>query len=153
MIDQLVSRNRVRALTTVLQLLTLANRHQAKENIEQFEEAPVNEFDDEQLRGLLLEVHSALLQHPIAARSAWQLLVAEGRRAIKTDDGARLGNQLAASSLVRRGALLWNTLTMGLLDDLEPTSLPSSYIDVLERVALRGDLETFLDGLGDQRGS
>jgi hypothetical protein len=105
--------------------------------------------DEHDLRGWLREAHRILLEHPVAAKAAYAALAAEGRRHAATPAGASLRRRLLASPRVRRLALLFRSLTLGMLDDDEPAAaLPSTYLDNLVRAADHPTLARLLSTLG-----
>jgi len=102
--------------------------------------------DDPLVRGLYT-AHRLVLQHPVAAKALFAGVVAEGRAFARTERGAQLRAGLARSARMRRGALLWRSLTLGMLDPMDPAVLPSTYVDTLLR-ALDGEaLERLLGRL------
>lgn len=144
-VDLASARRRVEALSTFLQMLTLHARADARANVEALSaDAADSDGPEGRLRQLLVRAHAFLMEHPLAARAIFSGLAAEGRHYGKTDEGAALRERLRESSLVRRGALLWNSLTMGMLDGAEPTQLPSAYLDALVEAASTEDLEELL---------
>lgn len=103
--------------------------------------------EDDELVPLLRRVHRVLLEHPVAAKRAYSAVVAQGRAYARTEEGAVLREQLAASPKVRRGALLWRSLAMGMLDEEDRGELPTTYLDNLLRAVDRVDLEQLLGRL------
>jgi hypothetical protein len=124
----------------VLRAHRLAARTLAEDNL-------AGATDGDALLGALAAAHRVLLEHPVAARAAWRALRVEGQRFATTDEGAALAGRLRASPRVRRLALLFRSLTMGMLTDGEGGELPSTYLDNLLRAADRADLEQLLGGL------
>lgn len=100
---------------------------------------------------LLRTVHQALLEHPIAARAIFAGFVQEGRRHAETPEGRELRAGLARSRAVHRAALLWRTVTMGMLSETEEAGLPSAYLDNLARLATDPSLERILAGVAAGR--
>jgi hypothetical protein len=109
------------------------------------EPAPADETD--QLVQLLRRAHRILLEHPVAAKVAFGALVAQGRAFAATAEGAALRDRLARSPRLRRGSLLWRSLTMGMLDEHDRGELPATYLDNLLRAIDRADLEQILGKL------
>jgi hypothetical protein len=107
--------------------------------------------DDPLVRGLYT-AHRLVLQHPVAAKALFAGIVAEGRAFARTERGAQLRAGLARSARMRRGALLWRSLTLGMLDPMDPAALPSTYVDTLLR-ALDGEALERLLGRLQQVGS
>jgi hypothetical protein len=93
---------------------------------------------------VLAAAHRAVLEHPIAARAIFAGLVREGRAYSGTDEGRALLARLARSRSVHRAALLWRTVTLGMLAESEEGALPSAYLDALLRVAGSPTLERLL---------
>jgi hypothetical protein len=103
---------------------------------------PASEPD--RLVDLMCRAHRLLLEHPVAAKTAFAALVAQGRSYAATPEGAELATRLARSPKLRRGSLVWRSLTMGMLDPDDPRDLPATYLDNLLRAIDRGDLEHLL---------
>jgi len=144
-VDLASAKKQTEALSTVLQMVTLRARSRARANAAALMDDGADRDDPEvRLRRLLVQAHTFLMEHPLAARAVFSGLAAEGRAYAKSENGAALREQLRQSSLVRRGALLWNSLTMGMLDDNEPTRLPSAYLDALVEAATTENLEELL---------
>jgi hypothetical protein len=100
--------------------------------------------EPDRLVELMARAHRLLLEHPVAAKSAFGALVAQGRTYAATPEGAALRARLARSPKLRRGSLVWRSLTMGMLDPEDPRDLPATYLDNLLRAIDRGDLEQLL---------
>ena len=149
--DEVTTRRHIELLTTVLQALTLRARSLARDNAATIAAARPSPDDDAERRLIdaAIRVHALLVEHPLATRALVSALAAEGRQFAGTPAGERLRDQLLRSRLVRRGALLWNSLTMGLIDDTEPTALPSAYVDVLVELSERVDLERLLGKMNE----
>lgn len=146
-IDAGAARRHLENLSVLLQVFTLRGRDVARRDAEAVRAQMPGSPEDEALRDLLLGLHRMMLEHPIATRSLHASLAAEGRRFAGTEEGAAMRDALRGSRVVRRGALLWATITSGLLDDREPSALPSAYFDALVEASERADLETFLGSL------
>lgn len=108
--------------------------------------------EEDQMMRALAAVHRLLLEHPVAAKAAYAAVVAEGRAFALTVDGAALRARLRRSPVVQRAALLWRSLTMGMLVEDEAAPLPSAYLDSLVALAERRDLEQLLGLAALQRG-
>jgi hypothetical protein len=99
------------------------------------------------VRRALLTVHRILLAYPTAAKAAYGALVAEGRAYARTEEGQELRERLCASPHVTRAALLWRSLTLGMLVEDEASELPSTYLDNVLRLAEEDDLPAVLGRL------
>ena len=149
-LNEIQARRHVEVLSTVLQALTLRGRALGREQEEALAEDPAVAAmgeEERELLGVLVRVHTLVLEHPLACRGLFSALAAEGRQYGRTPQGAVMRERLEHSRLVRRGALLWHCLTMGITDEREPTTLPSTCLDTLTEVALRTDLEPLLGTL------
>jgi hypothetical protein len=107
---------------------------------------PDNGDGDAELGALtdaIRRAHLVLLAHPVATKSAYAALAAEGRRFARTTEGTALRAGLEGSPRLRRAALLWRSITMGLLDEDEH-ALPAAYLDHLLRSVDRADLERLI---------
>ncbi len=102
---------------------------------------------DSQLLAAIEQAHRLLLEHPMAARALFQALCAEGHHFAETPAGRQIERRLRASPTIRRGALLWRSLTMGMLDEDTDREFPSTYLDNLLRAAGKDDLESLLGRL------
>ena len=98
---------------------------------------------------LLRRLQVLLLQHPLSAQAAFAALLAEGRRFATTPEGAAWKATLASSDLVRNGRLLWDSLSLNLLEEAPSTVVPSTYLEALFRAASSPDLEALLRKLRD----
>jgi hypothetical protein len=65
---------------------------------------------------LLIGIRRAVLGNPAAARSLHDLLVAQGHRYAETPDGAQLRDALASSDAVENLRLVWETVSLNVLD-------------------------------------
>lgn len=102
---------------------------------------------DDELTAILREAQLLLLRHPLAAQALFRSVVAEGRRFARTEEGQRIGEQLADSELIRRGRVLWEVGTLQLLEEEAPTMLPSKLLDAFVQAANDGNLERSMIGL------
>ncbi|HEX8440877.1 hypothetical protein [Archangium sp.] len=98
---------------------------------------------------LLRRLQGVLLQHPLSAQAAFSALMAEGRRFATTPEGAAWKAALASSELVRNGRLLWDVLSLNLLEEEQSTVVPSAYLEALFRAASSSDVEALLRRLRD----
>ncbi len=96
---------------------------------------------------IVRRAHRILLEHPVAAKAAYAALVRQGRAFAETPEGAELRARLAGSRRLGRASLLWRSLAMGMLDDLDPGELPATYLDNLLAAVDRADLEQLLGRL------
>lgn len=99
------------------------------------------------LDALLLALQRAVITHPVAAQALFQALMAEGRRYARTPEGAAWARRLERSELVERTRIVWDVITLRVLEDDPDVVLPSALLDVLVQVAGRNDLEPFLSRL------
>jgi hypothetical protein len=139
--------HRLRWFEGVLELYRAVARAVAERIVPASDEDLRTGDDSDRLVALMGRAHRILLEHPVAAKAAFAALVAEGRAFAATPDGAALRARLARSPRLRRGSLLWRSLTMGMLDTEDPGVLPATYLDNLLRAIDRGDLETLLGKL------
>ncbi|GDX80968.1 hypothetical protein LBMAG42_27790 [Deltaproteobacteria bacterium] len=93
---------------------------------------------EEELDVLLREAQAFVLQHPIAAQSIYSVLVAEGRRAAATPEGAALRTQLARSPLARRWREAWEIGTLNALHSDAEGPFPAEFGDLLFAAASSG---------------
>jgi hypothetical protein len=102
--------------------------------------------DDEpdELVDVVRRAHRIVLRHPVAAKSAYAALAAQGRAFAVTPEGRALRDRLVDSRRLRRASLVWRSLTMGMLDECDPSHLPATYLDNLLRAIDRPDLEQLL---------
>lgn len=104
----------------------------------------------EELQPLMRAVtaaHRWLLVHPMAAKSLFSALVAQGRSYARSPEGQALERSLARSPQVRSAALLWRSLSLGMLAADEPGELPETYLDNLLRAIDKPDLVALLGQL------
>jgi hypothetical protein len=83
------------------------------------------------LMKMLAGMHGLLLEHPVAAKACFQALMAEGRAFAETEQGRELKQRLERSEKIAACSALWRTLSLGMLEDTDPSSLPSTYLDQL----------------------
>lgn len=110
---------------------------------------PATAGGNSKLLEIMMSVHRMLLEHPVAAKSGFRALVAEGRAYAETPEGRELRRRLEGSEEVSNYSTLWRTLTLGTLEDGEPASLPSTY---LEELLAAGASPEFLRTLGALNG-
>lgn len=143
-IDYRRTRQLLRWHDALFRVYDAAAAAQARQNL-----ANADDEDGELLR-VCGEVHRMLLRHPVAAKSAYAALVAEGRRFALTADGAELQSRLRGSRRMQRAAMLWRSITMGMLSDADEATLPSTYLDNLLHASARVDLERVLARLASE---
>ncbi|WP_448617270.1 hypothetical protein [Geodermatophilus sp. URMC 65] len=81
---------------------------------------------------LLVGVRRAVLGNPAAARAVYDLLVAEGRRYAGTPAGAELRDALVASQAVDHLRLIWDTVSLNVLDGpAPPSAIPDAWAELL----------------------
>ncbi len=90
-----------------------------------------------------------LLQHPAAAQALFRALVREGRTHAQTPEGAALRAQVARSELLRRGRVIWEGVTLNILEEEGDGALPSSLVEAFMAAAAHPDAEALLAGLFD----
>lgn len=117
------------------------------------DDAPILSFktpspDDDLTRGLRAG-QQLLLQHPAATQALFRALVREGRAYAATDEGAALRQQVARSELLRRGRVVWEGVTLNILEEDGDSALPSSLLEAFMAAAQHPDAETLLAGLFD----
>lgn len=102
---------------------------------------------DREIVELLRAGQVLLMKYPIAARAAIRALVAEGRRFAETPEGRAWKEDLADSDLVRRGRIVWEGCSLNLLEDHQPTQLPSALLEAVLAAAASSNLEAMLSEL------
>ncbi len=95
----------------------------------------------------LAAVQRVLLAHPAAARAAFSALVAEGRAFAETSEGSDWQARLADAELLQRAHLVFDNVTMWLLEEDEGQLLPSALVDAMATAAGSADRELVLDQL------
>ncbi len=102
---------------------------------------------------LIRSMQTAILKHPTAAQAIFTALVAEGRRFAETEPGRHWQRRLCESALLQRTQSAFHSATLWLLEDDNPSDLPSGYLDALFMAAESTDLETLLEGILAAEGS
>ncbi|PTL79664.1 hypothetical protein [Vitiosangium sp. GDMCC 1.1324] len=102
-----------------------------------------------ELVSVLRRLQLILLQHPLAAQSAFSALVAEGRRFVTTPEGAAWKAALSGSELVRNGRQLWAALALNLLEEDASTVVPSTYLEAIFQAASSPEMEALVRHLRD----
>jgi hypothetical protein len=105
--------------------------------------------DDDELVRLLHEAQYVLLKHPVAAQAAFAALVAEGRRYARSEAGRRWEARLRGSDLIRRGRVVWEVVTLKMLEESTPNVLPTTYLDAMVNATASPELEPLLARLFD----
>lgn len=103
--------------------------------------------DEDDIFTVVRQAQKWLLQHPAAAQAVFSALVAEGRRFAETESGARWAHSLAASELVRKGRMVWESATLNMLEERADTVVPSTYLEVLRSALETPDFEELLEQL------
>jgi hypothetical protein len=103
--------------------------------------APAGEQD---LVALVEHAQRLVVQHPVAAQQAFSALVAEGRRFAASPEGAQWERALAESQLLRRTRQVWESTLASFLEESPDTVVPSTYVELLMRVAELARPEEFL---------
>lgn len=96
------------------------------------------------LARVLREAQYVLLRHPVAAQAVFAALVAEGRRFTETEEGRAWRRRLAGSDLIRRGRVVWEVLSLKMLEEKPQGPLPTTYLDAMVKAASVADLEPML---------
>jgi hypothetical protein len=100
--------------------------------------------DDDELLRVLREAQFLLLKHPVAAQGLFSALVAEGRRYAQTPAGRRWHARLSGSDLIRRGRVVWEVVTLKMLEEHAPNVLPTTYLDAMVNATASPELEPLL---------
>lgn len=79
-------------------------------------EPPEDAGTERTMYELLIGLRRAVLGNPAAARGLHDLLVAQGHRYAETPDGAQLRDALASSGAVENLRLVWETVSLNVLD-------------------------------------
>ena len=79
-------------------------------------EPPLDAGTERTMYELLLGVRRAVLGNPAAARRLHDVLVAQGHRYAETPHGALLRDALASSDAVENLRLVWETVSLNVLD-------------------------------------
>lgn len=109
--------------------------------------ASAGRSDEDDIFTVVRQAQKWLLQHPAAAQAVFSALVAEGRRFAETESGARWAHSLAASELVRKGRMVWESATLNMLEERADTVVPSTYLEVLRSALETPDFEELLEQL------
>jgi len=94
---------------------------------------------------LLRSLQLVLLKHPVACQSAFNALLAEGRRFGETPEGRLWRERLQNSSLLQRARLVFDLSTLGLLEENEIPTFPSAYLDALFLAASSGNIDELMN--------
>lgn len=106
---------------------------------------PVTDTEEAQ-RDVLRAVLGAILAHPVAAQAGYAALVAEGRRYAATPEGKAWLSRLEGTAFVDRLRLVWESASLGALEESQDVAVPSALVETFVSIAARGDLERFLAG-------
>ena len=96
---------------------------------------------------LLRAVQRALLKHPVAGQAAFTALVSEGRRFGATPEGRAWRDRLITSAVLQQARLVFDLVTMGMLEEGSDDNIPSSYLDALFMAASSGEADALLNRL------
>jgi hypothetical protein len=88
-----------------------------------------------------------VLKHPIAAKAAFDALIAEGRTFAQTPEGKAWHDKLAASELLHRARLVLDFPGLSMLERESPEVLPSAYLDTIFMLASSRKPDELLDPL------
>lgn len=101
----------------------------------------------ESLERAVRALQEFVLEHPVAAQAIYRSLVAEGRLAATTAEGARRYEELACSPLVQRLREVWEPASFNLLEPDSDRQVPSGYLEALAVAAEAGQVEALLRSL------
>ncbi len=103
---------------------------------------------EERLLVVLTAIRRAVLSHPAEARAVVGLLVAEGRRYAATETGAQRYAAMADSAQVERLQVIWDKVSLNLLDDLvDDEAVPVAWVDLVRDLAAGSGLDRLADRL------
>ncbi len=113
---------------------------------------PIVTFSNpDDLSKLLEGMRDVLMHHPIAAQAAFSALVREGRRFSQTPEGKAHMERLAASELLPRLRLVWDTLGMHAFVEEPDEAIPSFFLDGAVQAATLAGLEPLLSSVFEER--
>ena len=84
---------------------------------------------------LLRQLQVLVLKHPVAAKAAFNALIAEGRAFAQTPEGKAWEDRLSRSELLHRAKLILDFPGLSMLEQDGSTTLPSAYLDTLFMLA------------------
>jgi hypothetical protein len=100
--------------------------------------------EDAEISALLRHFQRAVLEHPVAAQAAFSALVAEGHDFSQTPEGMAWQRRLISSRLVEKGRSIWETATLGVLEEDRSTVVPSRILDAFVKLTHEHALEKIL---------
>jgi hypothetical protein len=96
---------------------------------------------------VLQRLQALILKHPVAAKAAFDALIAEGRVFARTPEGKIWHERLARSELLHRARLVLDLPGLSMLERDRPEVLPSAYLDTLFMLASSRKPDELLDPL------
>jgi hypothetical protein len=96
---------------------------------------------------VLRRLQGLVLKHPVAAKAAFDALIAEGRAFAQTPEGKVWQAKLAASELLHRARLVLDFPGLSMLERDSPEVLPSAYLDTIFMLASSRKPDELLDPL------
>jgi hypothetical protein len=96
---------------------------------------------------VLRRLQGLVLKHPVAAKAAFDGLIAEGRAFAQTPEGKVWQDKLAASELLHRARLILDFPGLSMLERDSPQILPSAYLDTIFMLASSQKPDELLDPL------
>jgi hypothetical protein len=96
---------------------------------------------------VLRRLQALVLKHPVAAKAAFDALIAEGRAFAQTPEGKGWLDKLAASELLHRARLVLDFPGLSMLERDSPEVLPSAYLDTIFMLASSRKPDELLDPL------
>jgi hypothetical protein len=96
---------------------------------------------------VLRRLQALVLKHPVAAKAAFDALIAEGRAFAQTPDGQAWRDKLVGSELLHRARLIFDFPGLSMLERDSPEVLPSAYLDTIFMLASSRKPAELLDSL------
>jgi hypothetical protein len=96
---------------------------------------------------VLRRLQTLVLKHPVAAKAAFNALVAEGLAFARTPEGKIWKEKLARSELLHRARLVLDFPGLSMLDRESVEVLPSAYLDTIFMLASSRNPTELLDPL------
>jgi hypothetical protein len=96
---------------------------------------------------VLRRLQALVLKHPVAAKAAFDALIAEGRAFAQTPDGKAWRDKLVGSELLHRARLIFDFPGLSMLERDNPEVLPSAYLDTIFMLASSRKPAELLDSL------
>src|SRR5579872_2706306 len=91
--------------------------------------------EPDEAASILRQLQSLVLKHPVAAKAAFNALIAEGRAFARTPEGKAWRDRLIGSELLHRARLVLDFPGLSLLELDSSTVLPSAYLDAIFMLA------------------